>query len=79
MCAVVQNITKCLLFIIILIFRTYFAIDLFYFHNLKTKKTMEQQPHRVCERTKLKQKHVTLKLTARSIVRLSPQTMQWYQ
>ena len=40
---------------------------------------MEQQPHRVCERTKLKQTHVTLKLTTRSIVRLSPQTMQWYQ
>ena len=31
-------------------------MDLFYFHNLKTKETMEQQPHRVSEATKLKQK-----------------------
>ena len=35
-CAVVQKITKCLLFIIIHIFNTYFAINLFYLHNLKT-------------------------------------------
>ena len=40
---------------------------------------MEQQPYRVCKPTKLKQKQVTLKLTTRSIVQLSPQTMQWHQ
>ena len=41
---------------------------------------MEQQPHRACERNqnKNKTKHVTFKLTTRSIVRFSPQTMQWY-
>ena len=50
-----QNIPKCLLFIIIHIFGTHFAINLFYLHNLKTQ-TMEQQPQRTCERTKWKQK-----------------------
>ena len=41
---------------------------------------MEQQQHRASERTKSKQKtsHVTFKLTTRSIVRFSPQTVQWY-
>ena len=43
---------------------------------------MEQQPHRACERMNSKQKqkpsHGTFKLTTRSIVRFSPQTMQWY-
>ena len=34
-CAVAQNITKYLLFIIIHIFTTYFAINLFYLYNLK--------------------------------------------
>ena len=40
---------------------------------------MEQQPQRARERTKSKQEqnHVTFKLTTRSIVRFSPQTMQW--
>ena len=33
--AVLKNITKCLLFIIIHIFSTHFAINLFYLHNLK--------------------------------------------
>ena len=43
----------------------------------KRKQTMEQQPHRACEWTKSKQKqsHATFKLTLRSIVRFSPQTM----
>ena len=50
-----KNITKCILFIIIHIFSTYFAINLFYLHNLKTW-TMEQQLHRAWERTKSKQK-----------------------
>ena len=31
-----KNITKCLLFIIVHIFSTHFAINLFYLHNLKT-------------------------------------------
>ena len=38
----------------------------------------KQKSHRACKRTKSKQKqpsHVTFKLTARSIVRFSPQTM----
>ena len=35
-CAAVQNITKCLLFIIIHIFSTHFAMNLFYLHNLET-------------------------------------------
>ena len=43
-----------------------------------TKKTMEQQPQRACEQTKSKPKHVTYKLTTRSVVRSSAQTMQWY-
>ena len=43
--------------------------------NLKTyKQTMEQQSQRACEETK--PNHVTFKLTTRSIVRFSPQTMQ---
>ena len=42
---------------------------------------MEQQAHRACERTKSKQKqsqsrHVSL--TARSIIRISPQILQYY-
>ena len=32
----VYEITKCLLFVIIQIFSTYFAVNLFYLHNLKT-------------------------------------------
>ena len=35
-CAVVQKYTKCLLFIIIHIFSTHFAINLFHLRNLKT-------------------------------------------
>ena len=35
-CAAVQNIKKCLPFTIIHIFRAHFAINLIYFHNLKT-------------------------------------------
>ena len=42
---------------------------------------MEQQPKSASERNQNKKKpsHVTFKLTMRSIVRFSPQTMQWYQ
>ena len=75
------KISKCLLFIIIHIFSTHFAINLFCLHNLKTL-TMEQQLHHACKRTKSKQNqkpsHVTFKLTTRYIVRFSPQTMKWY-
>ena len=42
---------------------------------------MEQKPHRAYEITKSKQKqnqYVTFILTTRSIVRLTPQIMQWY-
>ena len=35
-CAVSKNITKCLLSIVIHIFSTHFAINLFYLHNMKT-------------------------------------------
>ena len=45
---------RLLLFIIIRIFSTHFAIKLFYLHNLKTS-TMEQQLNFACERTKSKQ------------------------
>ena len=52
-----ENITKCLLFIIIIIqiFSTHFAVNLFYLHSLKTQ-SMEQQAQRASERTKSKQK-----------------------
>ena len=36
MCVAIQNITKCLLFIIIHIFSIHVAVNLFYLHNLKT-------------------------------------------
>ena len=43
------------------------------------KQIMEQQPHGACERNHNKKpSHVTFELTKRSIVRFSPQTMQWY-
>ena len=52
-----KNITKCYLFIIIQIFSTYFAINLFYFCTTwKHKQTMEQQTHGASDRTKSKQK-----------------------
>ena len=35
-CAVSKNITKCLLSIVVHIFSTHFAINLFYLHNMKT-------------------------------------------
>ena len=37
---------------------------------------MEQQPHRACDRTKSKQKKN--QVMSHSIVRFSPQIMQWY-
>ena len=51
-----KNITKCFLFIIVQIFSTHFAVNLFYLHIFKTYGTMEQQPHGACEWTKSKQK-----------------------
>ena len=50
-----KNITKCLLFIIIHISCTHFEINLFYFHNMKRKQTMEHQPNPACEQTNSKQ------------------------
>ena len=48
-----KNIKKCFLFIIIHIFSTHFAMNLFYLHILTIfahlKETMEQQPHHACE------------------------------
>ena len=55
-CAVAQKYHEIyFIFIIIHIFSTHIAINLFYLHNLKMK-TLEQQLHRACERTKSKQK-----------------------
>ena len=40
---------------------------------------MEEQPHRLYKIiTKTKPSHVTFELTWRSIVRFTPQKMQWY-
>ena len=55
-CAVVQKYHEMSFVYIIHIFSTHFTINLFYFHNLKRKQTMEQQPHRASKRTKSKQK-----------------------
>ena len=44
-----KNIKKCLLFIIIQIFSTHFAIDVFCLPNLKRKQSSKQQPHHACE------------------------------
>ena len=49
-----KNIKKCLLFIIIHICSTHFAIDLFCLPNLKRKQNSEQQPHHAYELTKSK-------------------------
>ena len=56
-----KNISKIFLFIIIHIFSTHFAINLFICTTWKRKQTMEKQPHCVCERRRSKQKrnHVT--------------------
>ena len=71
-----KNITKYLLFIIIHIIGTYFAISLFYLHNLKTKANYgaTAAPCMSTNETKTKTKpsHVTFKLTMRSIVRFRP-------
>ena len=42
---ILRNIFYLLLFIIIHIFSTHIAINLFYLHNLKKEQTMEQHPH----------------------------------
>ena len=58
-------------FITIHFFSTYFSINMFfYWTTWKRKQTMEEQMHRVCERTnkikpETKPGHVTLKLTTR--------------
>ena len=44
-----KNIKKYLLFIIIQIFSTHFAIDLFCLPNLKRKQNSKQQPHHAYE------------------------------
>ena len=55
-CAVAQKYHEIyFIYIIIHIFSTHIAINLFYLHNLKMK-TLEQQLHRACEQTKSKQK-----------------------
>ena len=51
-----KNISKIFLFIIIHIFSTHFAINLFICTTWKRKQTMEKQPHCVCERRRSKQK-----------------------
>ena len=81
-CAVVQKYHEILLFIIIHIFSTYFAISLFYLHNLKTQMNYGTTTA-LCMwmneiKTKTKPSHVTFKLITRYIFRFSSQTMQWY-
>ena len=68
---------------IIHIFSTLFTINLFYSCNLETNVSKIWNINRTVyvneqNQNKSKTKHVILKLTTRSIVRLSPQTMQWY-
>ena len=59
-CSCPKILRNYLLFIIIHIFSTHFAINLGFFwvfwHKLKTSKTMDQQPDITCEGTKSKQK-----------------------
>ena len=81
--AVVQNIANCLLLIILYIFRTHFAMNLFFCTTCKRKETMEQRPHFACEGAKSKQRqnqvmYVAFKLTTRSVVRFSPEKTQRY-
>ena len=77
-----KNITKYLITIIIHIFSTHFAINLFDFHNLKTLTNCGQTtaPYMWTNKIKIKTipRHVIFRLTSRSIARFSPQTMQWY-
>ena len=68
-----KNITKCLLPIIVHIFSTHFAINLFYLHNLKTKTNYKTTApcmgtNEIKAKTKLS--HVTFKLTMYCIVRI---------
>ena len=72
-CAVVQKYYE-ITFLVRILQSTWFICT-----SWKRKQTMKQQPHRACEWTKSKQKqsHITFKLTTRSIVWCSPQTMQW--
>ena len=77
-----KNVTKCLLFIIIHIFSTHFAINLFYLHNLNmwtsygTTTTPCMWTNEI--KTKARRSHVTFKLITQSIARFSQQVMQWY-
>ena len=66
-----KNITKCLLFTIIHIFSTDFESDCFLCTGPPCMWTTEIK-------TKTKPSYFTFKLSTRSIVRFSPQTMKWY-
>ena len=66
-----KNITKCLLFTIIHIFSTDFESDCFLCTGPPCMWTTEIK-------TKIKPSYFTFKLSTRSIVRFSPQTMKWY-
>ena len=85
-CICAKNIMKCLLFIIIYIFSTHYAINLFYWHDLKRKQTIEQQPHHACEwnrskcewnKSKTKSGLIPVGHTY-SFVRFIWETMHWY-
>ena len=78
-CSCSRNMTKCFLSIIIHIFSTYFAINLLYLLNLKTWRNYGRTTALCIWRneikTKTKPSSVTSKLTTRSIVQFSSQTM----
>ena len=71
LCIVAQKYHNFFLFIIIHIFSTHSAINLFYLHNTPCMWTNKIK-------TKTKSSHVRFKLTTSSIVRFSPQTVQFY-
>ena len=73
---------KCLLLIVICIFSTHFAIKLFHLHYFKRWRNYGATTAACIWtneiRTKTKLSYVTIKLAMHPIVRLGPQTMQWY-
>ena len=79
-----ENNTKFVLFIIIHILSTHFAINLFYLHNMRTNMltnygtTTESCMWTNEIKTKPKPSHATFKLTTGSIVWFSLETIQWY-
>ena len=76
-----KNIKKRLLFIIIHIFSTHFAIKLFFCATWEcTNYCAAAAPYIWTNeiKTKTKPSHVTLKLTTRFIVQFTLKTMQWY-